>query len=156
MLLIDLRDLQRGPVATDGELPPEDDAFAGLGIELAAPLAVRGKLQATGDGELLWRGHLTGRARGTCRRCLAEVELPLDASVDVLFTADPEAADDPSVYPLAPRATQVDLRPAIREEVALAVPPYVLCREECRGLCPRCGADLNQGPCGCAVAENRT
>jgi uncharacterized protein len=37
----------------------------------------------------------------------------------------------------------------IREELILAVPEYVLCREECRGLCPRCGKDLNEGPCAC-------
>ena len=44
---------------------------------------------------------------------------------------------------------------AVREELILAGPQYVLCREDCRGLCPRCGKDLNAGPCGCpAVAPN--
>jgi len=45
-------------------------------------------------------------------------------------------------------AASID-RAALREELALAVDVYPLCREDCRGLCPRCGADLNQGPCPC-------
>jgi uncharacterized protein len=60
-----------------------------------------------------------------------------------------DEADESDVYLLEPRATTVDLRPALREEWLLVVPGFVLCREDCKGLCPRCGADLNQGPCTC-------
>jgi len=52
-------------------------------------------------------------------------------------------------YPLPERDREVDLMPGLREHVILAVPEFPLCSELCRGLCPRCGADLNQGPCGC-------
>lgn len=156
MLLVDLRDLQRGPVETVGEVQPNDEALAGLDLGLTRPLEVRGRLQATGDGEVYWRGALSGEAQGACRRCLVEVTIPVSAKVDVLFSADPDAADDPSVYPLAPKATHVDLRPVLREELVLAVPTYLLCRDDCAGLCPRCGADLNQGPHVCAAAESRT
>jgi uncharacterized metal-binding protein YceD (DUF177 family) len=110
MLRVDIRDLQRGPVRTDGELPPDDPAFEGLGLELVGPVKVRGQLQTTGEGEYLWRGDLHGAVRGECRRCLTEV----------------------------------------REELALAAHAHLLlCREDCAGLCPRCGADLNAGPCAC-------
>ena len=156
MLMVDLRDLQRGPVETVGEVAVDDEALAGLALPLTRPLAVRGRLQATGEGDVFWRGQLAGEARGACRRCLTEVTLQVAATVDVLFSTDPDAADDPNVYPLAPRATHVDLRPALREEVVLAVPAYFQCREDCAGLCPRCGADLNQGPCGCSAAEARS
>ena len=156
MLMVDLRDLQRGPVETVGVVPPDDEVLQGLGLDLTRPLDVQGKLQATGDGEVYWRGAVAGEARGTCRRCLTEVTVPVDARVEVLFSTDPEAADDPGVYPLGERATHVDLRPVLREELALTVPAYFLCRETCAGLCPRCGADLNQGPCGCAAAESRS
>ena len=61
-----------------------------------------------------------------------------------------EDTDDPDVYQLDPRADELDLRPAIREEWLLAAPTYALCREDCRGLCARCGADLNAGPHGCS------
>jgi len=154
MLQVDVRDLHHGPVETAGQLAPEDPTFAGLGLELAGPVQVQGRLSQTGDQEFFWQARLTGRLHGTCRRCLTDVVYPLDTDVEVLFSADPEAGDDPSVYPLAAPVTRVDVRPAVREEVALAVSAYPLCREECAGLCPRCGADLNAGPCGCAAPSD--
>jgi len=110
---------------------------------------VNGRLAQTGDLEFFWQARLTGRLRGNCRRCLTDLVYPLDTDVEVLFSADPDAADDPSVYPLSAPVTRVDVRPAVREEVALAASAYPLCREDCAGLCPRCGADLNAGPCRC-------
>ena len=67
MLRVDIRDLQRGPVRTEGELAPDDPTFEGLGLELVGPVVVRGQLQATGEGEYLWRGGLHGTVRGECR-----------------------------------------------------------------------------------------
>jgi uncharacterized protein len=71
-----------------------------------------------------------------------------------MFSTDPEAADDPDFYPLAQRATAVDVGAVVREELALAPAQLLLCRDDCAGLCPKCGADLNAGPCACrAPAE---
>jgi len=61
-----------------------------------------------------------------------------------------DESDESDVYMLEPRATTVDLRPALREQWLLAAPGLALCREDCKGLCPKCGADLNLGPCDCA------
>ena len=152
MLQVDVRDLHHGPVETVGQLEPEDPTFAGLSLELEGPVQVRGRLSQTGDQEFFWQAQLSGSLRGTCRRCLTDVVYPLDTDVEVLFSADPDAADDPSVYPVAEPVTHVDVTTAVREEIAFAVPPFVLCREDCKGLCQRCGADLNAGPCGCTVA----
>lgn len=151
MFRVDLRDLQRGPVETVGQIAPDDPVFAGLDLGLAEPVAVQGRLQATGEGEYFWRGQIAGQVRAECRRCLAAVELPVNIDVNVLFSADPDATDDPSVYLLPATATHIDLGAAVREELALAAPRYVLCRDECAGLCPRCGADLNAGPCRCGA-----
>jgi uncharacterized protein len=151
MLRVDIRDLQRGPVRTDAELDPDDPAFAGLALGLEGPVTVRGQLQASGRDEYLWRGHVHGVMAGECRRCLTGVRDELDIDVDAaVFTADPELADDPDFYPLPPRAIAVDVTEVVREELALAAQAdLLLCREDCAGLCPRCGADLNAGPCGC-------
>jgi len=156
MLRVDIRDLQRGPVKTVGALGPEDPAFEGLGLELEGPVEVNGQLQATGAGEYLWRGHIHGVLLGECRRCLVEVRHPVDVQVDAaMFTSDPESADDADFYPLPARATAVDVGDVVREEMALAGQTHLLlCRDDCAGLCPGCGADLNAGPCGCrAPAE---
>ena len=154
MLRVDIRDLQRGPVETDGQLDPEDPAFEGLGLGLVGPVAVNGQLQLTGDGQYLWRGRVHGVVRGECRRCLTEVldEVDIDVAAAV-FSTDPEAADDPEFYPLPERATRVDVTEVVREELALAAQTnLLLCRDDCAGLCPKCGADLNAGPCACRTS----
>ncbi len=149
MLRVDIRDLDAGPVETTAQLEPDDPVFEGLGLEFQGPVRVGGQLQASGTDEFLWRGELTGQLRTSCRRCLKDLSLPLRAQVGVLFSMDPDAADDPSVYLVPEPMSHVDVRPAVREEIALAAPKYALCREDCRGLCQRCGADLNAGPCRC-------
>jgi uncharacterized protein len=149
MLRIDIRDLQRGPVDTTGVLEAGAPALAGLALELEGPVEIDGRLQNSSEGEFLWRGQIMATVLGECRRCLAPVRQELNADVDVLFSTDADATDDPSVYPLSESATHVDVTEAVREELALAAPTLVLCREDCAGLCPKCGADLNAGPCGC-------
>jgi uncharacterized protein len=147
MLRIAIRDLQRGPVPTSGQLAADDPVFAGLELSLDGPVDVEGELQATDGEDFLWRGSIGATVRLPCRRCLTDVDCRIDRQVDVLLTSDPEAAEDPSVYPLPEEATQVDIGVVVREELALEVPGFVLCRDDCAGLCPKCGADLNAGPC---------
>jgi DUF177 domain-containing protein len=154
MLQYDLRELARGPIETQAELAADDALFAGLGIALAAPVRVGGRLQPTGEGRFYWHGSLQTVVAGECRRCLTPVSVRVEGPVGALFTEDAEAQDDPDAYPLPPRAIEVDLRPAVRDELALLAPRYVVCREDCRGLCPRCGKDLNAGPCGCGPAPD--
>src|SRR5690606_4985599 len=137
MLRIDIRDLGRGPVDTNGELNGSSPALEGLQLELEGPVNIEGRLQATAEGEYLWRGRIRATVLSECRRCLATARREVDAPVDVLFSTDPDAADDPSVYQLPDSATHVDVAEAVREELALAAPTLVLCREECAGLCPR-------------------
>ena len=153
MLRVDIRDLQRGPVRTDGTLQPDDPAFDGLDLNLVGPVSVSGQLQATGEGEYLWRGKFHGALQSECRRCLTEVRTELDIDVNAaIFSTDPEAADHPDFYPLLERASHIDIRDVAREELALAVPArLLLCREDCAGLCLTCGADLNAGPCQCSA-----
>ena len=148
MLRIDLRALERGPVDTAGALAPDDPLFEGLDFTLGEPVRVRGEVVAAGPDQYYWRGELTTRVHGECRRCLAPVDVDVTAPLDVLFTGDAQA-DDPSAWVIELQATELDLRPTIREELILSAPAYLLCREDCRGLCPGCGQDLNRGSCTC-------
>lgn len=151
MLQVDLRDLRRGPVDTTGQLAPDDPLFAGLEVELAEPVLVKGRLQGTGDDRYYWSGGLQTTIRTECRRCLKDLVLPVAAEVGALFSQEPDAADDPDAYPLPGDAVVVDITPAVREELLLAVPRFALCRPDCRGLCPRCGQDLNAGSHECSA-----
>ena len=150
MLRADLRELARGPVETRADLPATDSLFTGLDFVLAEPVRVTGRLQPAGEGRFYWRARVAARVTEACRRCLEPVPVAVEAEIDALFTQDPDALDDPDSYPLPPDVTEVDVTPAVREELILAVPQYVVCRDDCRGLCPSCGHDLNAGPCGCA------
>lgn len=153
MLRVDVRDLKRGPVPTEATLAPGDPVLAGLDLTFDGPVLVAGVLQGAPEQRTFaWQASIRAAVRGECRRCLAPVVSPVEAKVAVVFSTDPDAADDPGVYPLAEPLGAVDVSPAVREELLLAAPQYALCREECAGLCPRCGADLNDGPCGCAGA----
>ena len=153
MLKVYIRDLQGGPVRTVGELAPDDPAFDGLDLDLVGPVSVSGQLQATGPDESLWRGRVHGTMQGECRRCLTDVRTDVDINVEAaVFSSDPEAADDPDFYPLPERASHIDVRDVVREELVLAAPTrLLLCRDDCAGLCLGCGADLNAGPCGCSA-----
>lgn len=154
MLRVDLRDLKHGPVATTGSLAQDDPVFHGLQLALASPVVVDGRIQASGAGGYFWKGHIRGQVQAQCRRCLSDVALSVDTDVGLMFTSDPDLQDDPSVHELPPSATQIDLVEYVREELALAVPVYPLCRANCAGLCPRCGADLNTGSCQCTVPDH--
>ncbi len=149
MLRIDVREFRKGPVETSGTISAADDLLAGLDLALTDPLQVTGVVEPTGHGDYRWRGRLTSQVARSCRRCDREVLLPVDVVVDAVFSANPDLLDDPSVYPLVEPVSHVDVMGAVREELALAIPSLPLCREDCAGLCRVCGADLNNGPCGC-------
>ena len=151
MLRVDLRELAQGrAIETRGELKQDDPVLDGTEGRLREPVAVQGRLQALGDGRFYWQGTARTVVAGECRRCLTPVETPLQLEIGALFTQDPDAQDDPDSYPVAPDATEVDVTPAVREELVLAAPRYVVCRDDCKGICPQCGKDLNAGPCDCA------
>ncbi|MBE0594386.1 MAG: DUF177 domain-containing protein, partial [Gemmatimonadales bacterium] len=95
-----------------------------------------------------WHGALETQVEGNCRRCLVPVRLGVRVEVGALFSED-DAGDDPSTYVIPVGAGELDLGAMVREELLLAAPTYLACRDDCRGLCAQCGKDLNDGPCSC-------
>jgi uncharacterized protein len=108
------------------------------------------------QGGVLVQGKLHAQTTLTCSRCLEPVAVPLDIELVEIFT--------PTIDVLTGRPVQneeedralwindrhlLDLSEVLRQDLLLALPMHVLCREECRGLCPVCGQNLNQGSCGC-------
>ena len=150
MLSYDIRQLEREAVRVDGELAPGDPVWAEGDLVPSEPLRVTGRLSKAGHGRYYWSGRIEGAASGACRRCLTDVSAPVAEDVHVLYAeAGDEVAEDPDAYRLPSNAQVIDLRPAVREQWLLSAPSFFLCREDCQGLCGRCGADLNAGPCGC-------
>lgn len=150
MFRVRLHDLAEGPVATNGELALTDEHLADLDFTLAEPVNVLGRLMPSGPGRYYWDARLGTVVSGTCRRCLTPVTARVDQRVKLLLI-EGDDLEDPDAYAIAARATALDLGDVIREELILAVPDYLVCRDDCRGLCAQCGADLNQGPCDCRL-----
>lgn len=140
-------------MATAGTLAADDPALADVEPTLVAPVQVTGRLNAAGPGQWFWRGKIMTTVGTTCRRCLTSVRAPVAVAASVLFTEDAET-DDPAAVPVPVGLAELDLVPQIREELILAAPEFVLCKDDCRGLCPTCGADLNAGPCDCRPARD--
>lgn len=150
MLSFDLRSLADHAVQVDGALPPTDPVWEEGDVRPADSLRVTGRLSSAGGDRFYLSGRLEGEVNLQCRRCLTSVAVPVEEEVHLLFTdAGDDEVDDPDVFRLPPRAAELDLRPALREQWLLVVPSFAECSEDCKGLCPRCGADLNAGPCDC-------
>jgi len=125
-------------------------------------IAIRGGLSKAGETVLL-AGWLAARLILPCSRCAKDFTFPLHLELTTQFlplvqdsmTGSSEDAhgvaeeDDPHFY----RGQSVVLDDVIREEVILAIPMRPLCGPDCKGLCVRCGQDLNIGACNCSRDE---
>jgi uncharacterized protein len=92
----------------------------------------------------------------SCDRCAAPFVSPVDSSYRMHYIWNDEDAgqeDVAEVQVIPQGATVIDLTEDVRQTVLIAVPLKLLCREDCLGLCPHCGKDLNQGPCDCKPVE---
>jgi uncharacterized protein len=131
------------------------DPGAGSG---AAPGEITADLSITEEhGTVFADGSLTGWIGVTCSRCLGTARLTIDEPFRVTFLPHAEGEDEDEEVELnqddldvaSYHGDEIDLEPPLREQILLAVPIAPLCDEQCKGLCPLCGADRNQGECGC-------
>lgn len=134
------------------DLPVEscgDDVVSASDLELA------GSVERAGSGYLL-QGDLRGTAQLQCVRCLVEFPLALQERIELVLLPDGSAPREDETRlgrgDLEVRfygEPMIDLAELAAEQVLLAAPVKPLCNEGCRGLCRRCGANLNQGDCSC-------
>ena len=104
--------------------------------------------------DLFFRGRFRSDVSGTCARCLESY--PFSLGKEFTFVLKPLSAAA-AVAQLTEAdlsfgfyaGDEVDFAPLVREVMLLALPTKALCREDCRGLCPRCGANRNAAECGC-------
>lgn len=139
---------------------------AGRDAALAAVPEITGELRFTGQARLVGEGmRLQGKLHAditpACARCLDPIPMKVDREVDLLY--EPESVlgerDEVEIHTADTEVgffsgPGVDLDEVAREQILLAIPMQPLCRPDCRGLCARCGANLNQGPCACPPAAD--
>jgi len=156
---IELENLEGGKgdfahVYQPDELNPVDER-----VRLTEPAVVTGKVRLSGN-EVFVNGHVDTRAQVECDRCLQPVEAHVSADFALEYITGSEY-ESSEVAELTEAALSVsvfdgeaiDVDEIVKEQILLAVPTRMLCREDCKGICPECGIDRNTGECSCVADD---
>jgi uncharacterized protein len=157
---ISIEDLGEGLHAFQVEEAPAALRLPTDEADFSAPVRIEGTLSVAGDN-LVLQATVATEAAFECSRCLTVFTQELVGQIAVLYekkadlltgsAAEELASDDVEILPVDAKA--IDLTHRAEEALHLAMPMKPLCREDCRGLCPTCGMDLNKGACGCRVEQ---
>jgi len=134
------------------------------GEEIAFPAGIELSIDVYNTGKL-FHLQVAGRtiAHAHCHRCLEPAFVPLDLEYTEEYTrkpggskpADRRGETEEKDHPHSEDETsefsgnEIDIRQSVKEQLLLTLPMKILCRSDCLGLCPVCGARLNEGECGC-------
>ena len=133
------------PFSTDLDL---SDLRYGTCNPVSEPVKAEGVVRNTA-GVLMMKGAITTCIHGICDRCATEFAREMEIPLDVVLVTElaDEENEDEWVFPL--EGDSADLEDIIRTVVVLNMDTKLLCKEDCKGLCHRCGKNLNDGPCSC-------
>ncbi len=85
----------------------------------------------------------------TCDRCLGKYDFDINTSFNVIFTSEEDTVKDDHLMFLSPQDVEINFMPYVRETLILNIPFKKLCSTECKGLCAKCGVNLNYELCSC-------
>jgi len=157
---IEVENLKEKAVAFSHSYAPGEVELEEEGARLVAPAEVGGEASLKGE-EVRLRGAIKTEVELLCDRCAAPSVGPLEVEFDTRFIPQTKAAGETDNVELLPEdlgvaayeGDAVDLDELVREQILLALPSRNLCREDCKGLCQKCGANLNAGDCSCEQGE---
>jgi len=147
-MILDLNDFDESSGRVAGEETVQiDDPLAGeVGVPCRIELDYR---QASGTFH--FHGRVQGAVASECHRCLDPVMLTIAGEFDLVVRRSDHGGDSTDdVVMLSLHEHTVDISPAIRETILLNEPMIVVCSDECKGLCPVCGANWNRETCACS------
>ena len=158
---INVNDLRKGPQEIEVDVSPNELRLAAEGYSFPANVTGRVRFQMV-SGRILANGDLETQVATQCVRCLTAVAQPIRARVEMVFEKRPLIEEDKKAALAAAWEAEsreidyydeeaLDPTESFRQVLTLELPGYPLCRKDCRGLCPTCGADLNQGNCNCGA-----
>ena len=124
------------------------DLQYGTSRPVSEPVLASGTVRNTA-GVLMMTGSITTCIHGICDRCASEFDREIDFPIDVVLVTElaNEENEDEWVFPL--EGDSADLDDIVRTVFVLNLDSKLLCDEDCKGLCCRCGKNLNDGPCSC-------
>ncbi len=111
----------------------------------------------TGDAFVV-QGSVIGVAKSVCARCLKDIQIPVNGEIEGYFLISEEGSHvpddmDEDEFDILPDDHTIDMDVLINAAILCEMPLIPLCDENCKGLCPHCGADLNITTCDCAKTE---
>jgi uncharacterized protein len=126
---------------------PKDLGLELVGVPEGAELRVDLRLESVSEGVLV-TGTVTGPLAGECGRCLRAISDTVDVPIQELYAYEHSVTDETTEEDEVGRlqGDLIDLEPAVRDAVVLALPNNPLCREDCPGLCPECGVPRDELP----------
>ena len=124
------------------------DLCYGVSYPVSEPVLAEGNVRNTA-GVLVMQGSIATTIHGICDRCASEFHRKVAFPIDVVLVTklESEENEDEWVFPL--EGDSADLDDIVRTVFVLNLDSKLLCKEDCKGLCPRCGKNLNDGPCNC-------
>jgi len=158
-MIIDLAKLGNGYKAIDLDLLPDQIGLDADGAAIDGPVHLTGEIDRAGSRTRV-RGTITGELRLDCTRCLEPMPKTLDVPFEAVFidsdegeaASDREIGEAELVESLAAGGT-LDIAEVVREQILLELPEQVFCKDDCKGLCPKCGGNLNLIDCNCENDE---
>lgn len=155
-MLITLEELEQHRVVVSKTYAPGTLDYHGAEFRQSGPLEVNAIGELVGS-EVRIRGNLTTRLEACCDRCLGPVDLPLKQDFELFYRPVESIAREEEIEVSEDElevaffsGSGIELADVVTEQVILAVPMKIVCREKCLGLCPVCGANRNQQACGCS------
>jgi uncharacterized protein len=130
-----------------------------LPVKGVADLLIEHRSSSSHVNDIRLRAHFSSKFEILCARCVDPVAVPVEGDFDLIFR--PESADAESgERSITADETEIGyyqesgllLEDVVREQVLLSLPGRTLCKADCKGLCPRCGQNLNQAKCSCDEA----
>ena len=114
------------------------------------------------DSEVFIRGVLTSSVKLQCARCLKEFEHKISSRIENIYVLSSGKGKKEREHELTSEdinvnyltGNEIDINTLLLEQLSLDIPMQLVCRPDCKGLCPKCGADLNQARCGCLLEEH--
>ena len=124
------------------------DLLFGTCYPVSEPVLASGIVRNTA-GVLVMTGNITTTLHGVCDRCASDFEEAVELPIDVVLVTElsNEDIEDEWVFPL--EADSADLEDIVRTVFVLNMDSKLLCKPDCKGLCCRCGKNVNEGPCSC-------
>lgn len=134
-----------GKVSFDYEPDISDMSFDSV-LSFKTPLRAKGHIENEA-GVLLLKAELSADLVCQCARCLKEFEKHIEFHTEAVIAEEVQDEDNPDIYLLD--GDYVDVDEVIVTAFVLNIDQRFLCKEDCKGLCPKCGKNLNDGPCDC-------